>query len=231
MSLLPRLCVFAHRHAAFHAHFAHARQQLAVAGAALLVGGCATAVPIERVSTTEPTAPPAPLTIGPAANDTFGGWIPDGQTLSPFDVSNPALAQLDPALLNAVQAAANAAREQGIDLRINSGWRSRGFQQQLFDDAARTYGSVDIAKQFVASPDVSKHVAGQAVDVERSSACARSMRTRSGTSNWPWTRRATARRCVPTQQAERLGLRWECLAGQHDYAEAEGDQRRAHPGQ
>jgi D-alanyl-D-alanine carboxypeptidase len=165
MSLLPRLCVFAHRHAAFHAHFAHARQQLAVAGAALLVGGCATAVPIERVSTTEPTAPPAPLTIGPAANDTFGGWIPDGQTLSPFDVSNPALAQLDPALLNAVQAAANAAREQGIDLRINSGWRSRGFQQQLFDDAARTYGSVDIAKQFVASPDVSKHVAGQAVDV------------------------------------------------------------------
>jgi D-alanyl-D-alanine carboxypeptidase len=141
------------------------RHPLLLCAVALLVGGCATVVPIEPVSTTEPTAPPAPLTIGPAATDTYGGWIPDGQTLSPFDVSNPALAQLDPALLNAVQTAANAAREQGIDLRINSGWRSRGFQQLLFDDAARTYGSVDIARQFVASPDVSKHVVGQAVDV------------------------------------------------------------------
>ena len=133
--------------------------------AALLVGGCATAVQIEPVSTTEAASPPAPLTIGPAATDTYGGWIPDGQTLSPFDVSNPALAQLDPPLLNAVQDAARAATAQGVDLRITSGWRSEGFQQRLFDDAVRHYGSVDIARQFVASPDVSKHVVGQAVDV------------------------------------------------------------------
>jgi zinc D-Ala-D-Ala carboxypeptidase len=132
---------------------------------ALLVGGCATVVPVEPVSTSEPTAPPAPLTIGPAATDTVGGWIPDGQTLSPFDVSNPALAQLDPALLNAVQDAARAAASEGIGLRITSGWRSVGFQERLFDDAVRTYGSADIASQYVASPDVSKHVVGQAVDV------------------------------------------------------------------
>ena len=144
---------------------AHARR-LMLAAAALLVGGCAaTAVPIEPVSTTQPTFPPAPLTIGPAATDTVGGWIPDGQALSPWDMSNPALAQLDPALLKAVQDAATAAKEQGIDLRINSGWRSTGFQQRLFDDAVRSYGSADIARQFVASPDVSKHVVGQAVDV------------------------------------------------------------------
>ena len=54
-----------------------------------------------------------PLTIGPAATDTYGGWIPDGQTLSPFDVSNPALAQLDPSLLNAIQDAARAATAAG----------------------------------------------------------------------------------------------------------------------
>ena len=132
---------------------------------ALLLAGCATVVRIEPVSTTEPTAPPAPLTIGPAANDTYGGWIPDGQTLSPFDNSNPALAQLDPALLNAIQDAARAAKADGIDLRISSGWRSKGFQQRLFDDAVRQYGSAVIASQFVASPDVSKHVVGQAVDV------------------------------------------------------------------
>ena len=141
------------------------RGPLAIAAAALVVGGCAPAVQIEPVSTTAPTPAPSPLTIGQAATDTYSGWIPDGQTLSPFDVSNPALAQLDPRLLNAVQDAARAATAQGVDLRITSGWRSKGFQQRLFDDAVGKYGSVDVARQFVASPDVSKHVVGQAVDV------------------------------------------------------------------
>ena len=105
---------FAGRHAGFRVHFAHARRPLGVLWAtALLVVGCATAVQIEPVSTTEPAPPPEPLTIGPAATDTYGGWIPDGQTLSPFDVSNPALAQLDPALLNAIQDAARAAAVLG----------------------------------------------------------------------------------------------------------------------
>ena len=133
--------------------------------APLLVGGCATAIPVQPVSTTESPLPPAPLDIGPAATDTYGGWIPDGQTLSPYDTSNPAVTNLDPALLVAVQKAADAAKARGVDLRINSGWRSRGFQQRLFDDAVRAYGNADVARQFVASPDVSKHVVGQAVDV------------------------------------------------------------------
>jgi zinc D-Ala-D-Ala carboxypeptidase len=141
------------------------RRGLFAVAAALLAAGCGTPVQIESVSTTEPTPAPAPLTIGSAATDTYGGWIPDGQTLSPFDVSNPALAQLDPSLLNAVQDAARAATAQGVDLRISSGWRSKGFQQRLFDDAVGKYGSVDIARQFVASSDISKHVVGQAVDV------------------------------------------------------------------
>ena len=41
----------------------------------------------------------------------------------------------------------------------------KGVPARLFDDAVGKYGSVDIARQFVASPDVSKHVVGQAVDV------------------------------------------------------------------
>src|ERR1700737_3891609 len=56
-------------------------------------------------------------------------------------------------------------QRRASDVRITSGWRSKGFQQRLFDDAVGKYGSVDIASQFVASPDVSKHVVGQAVDV------------------------------------------------------------------
>lgn len=141
------------------------RGLLAMAAAAFLVAGCAGAVQIEPVSTTEPTPAPVPISIGLAATDSTGGWMPDGQTLTPFDVSNPALAQLDPSLLNAIQDAASAAAAQGVELRITSGWRSKGFQQRLFDDAVRKYGSVDIARQFVASPEISKHVVGQAVDV------------------------------------------------------------------
>ena len=143
---------------------------------ALTLSGCASSLALSAASwasppasPTETTDAPSPtdpsLTIGTAATDTFGGWLPDGVTLSPFDVSTPVLGLLDPVLLKAIQDAARAADGDGIKLRITSGWRSTGFQQRLFDDAVRTYGSIDIARQFVASPEVSKHVTGQAVDV------------------------------------------------------------------
>ena len=105
------------------------------------------------------------LTVGPAANDTVGGFIADNRLLSPFDVENPAMSRLDPLLRKAIQDAARHAQGSGIDLQITSGWRSKGFQQRLFDDAVRTYGSVAQAAEFVASPDVSKHVLGEAGDV------------------------------------------------------------------
>jgi hypothetical protein len=117
----------------------------------------------------QPPSPPpsddAAFDIGAAAIDSVGGWLPDGVTLSPFDVSNPIVGQLDPALLAAVQDATRRAATENVDIRINSGWRSKGFQQRLFDDAVRGYRSVDIARQFVASPDTSKHVEGKAVDI------------------------------------------------------------------
>jgi hypothetical protein len=130
----------------------------------LSIAACAT-------SHAQPTPPPAPsddnppLDIGTAATDTIGGWLPDGTTLSPFDVFNPIVGQLDPALLKAIQEAADKATAEGIDIRINSGWRSKGFQQRLFDDGVRTYGSIEKAKEFVASPDTSNHVKGKAVDI------------------------------------------------------------------
>jgi D-alanyl-D-alanine carboxypeptidase len=135
----------------------------------LTLGGCASSGAVPPTSPTETTDAPPPadqtLTIGAAATDTFGGWLPDGVTLSPFDVSNPVIGQLDPLLLKAVQDAARAAAADGIDLRIASGWRSKGFQQRLFDIGVGQYGSADAAKKFVASPEVSKHVVGEAVDI------------------------------------------------------------------
>lgn len=99
------------------------------------------------------------------ADDTAEGGLPNGQQLSPYDVSAPAVYRLDPALLDAVQRAADSAAADGITIRLASGWRSPEFQQRLFDDAVAQYGSADIASQYVASPRVSKHVIGEAVDV------------------------------------------------------------------
>ena len=119
-------------------------------------------------TTAPPPRPPVavePLAIGTAAEDTTGGSIPDGQLVSPFDVKNPAVGFVEPALLAAIQDAANAAAAQGVDVQLTSGWRSKGFQQRLFDQAVTTYGNADLAAQFVASPEKSMHVFGKAVDV------------------------------------------------------------------
>lgn len=89
----------------------------------------------------------------------------DYQALSPYDVQNPAVGYLNPALLTAIQQAAGAAAADGITLTITSGWRSPEFQQQLLDDAVATYGSMAAARQFVQTPQRSHHVQGQAVDV------------------------------------------------------------------
>jgi zinc D-Ala-D-Ala carboxypeptidase len=143
-------------------------------GLMLMLNACSSPLP----PPTEPTTPPATqpagsasdedgdaFAIGAAATDTFGGWLHDGKTLTPFDVSNPIIGLMDPLLLRAIQDAARGAASEGIELKVTSGWRSKGFQQQLFDDGVRTYGSIDAARQFVASPERSMHVVGKAVDI------------------------------------------------------------------
>jgi D-alanyl-D-alanine carboxypeptidase len=87
------------------------------------------------------------------------------QMLSPWDVANPTVGNLNPALLAAVQRAATAAAAEGITMTITSGWRAPEFQQQLLDDAIAAYGSFGAARQYVQTPEHSKHVLGQAVDI------------------------------------------------------------------
>ena len=89
----------------------------------------------------------------------------DIQALSPWDVADPAVGNLAPALLIAVQNAASAAAADGVTMTITSGWRSPEFQQQLLDDAVATYGSMAAARQYVQTPERSRHVLGQAVDI------------------------------------------------------------------
>jgi zinc D-Ala-D-Ala carboxypeptidase len=99
------------------------------------------------------------------ADDTDGGGLPADQRVSPFGLSSPAVNRLDPALLDAVERAADGAAADGITIGLTSGWRSPEFQQRLFDDAVVQYGSVEIASEYVASPQVSRHVIGKAVDI------------------------------------------------------------------
>jgi zinc D-Ala-D-Ala carboxypeptidase len=101
-----------------------------------------------------------PAIVGPG-----DGSHTEDQILTPFDVTDPAVGRLDPHLLAAVQNAANAAAAAGITMTINSGWRSPEFQQRLLDDAVATYGSLAAARQYVQTPQASRHVTGQAVDI------------------------------------------------------------------
>ena len=74
------------------------------------------------------------------------------------------MGRLDPLLLSAIQQAAVTSATDGV-WTVTSGWRSTAFQQQLLDDAVATYGSMAAARQYVQTPERSKHVLGQAVDI------------------------------------------------------------------
>ncbi|HKY14217.1 MAG TPA: M15 family metallopeptidase [Microthrixaceae bacterium] len=91
------------------------------------------------------------------------GAVPDGVTV--FDDEIPAVANLEPALLGALRRAATGAAREGVELYVTSGWRSRAYQEQLLREAVSEYGSEAEASRWVATPDTSAHVSGDAVDV------------------------------------------------------------------
>jgi zinc D-Ala-D-Ala carboxypeptidase len=93
------------------------------------------------------------------------GDIPENGSISPFDTSNAAIHNLDPALLQAVQKATEDARARGVEVRVTSGWRSKAYQQRLLDQAVVKYGSLEQARRFVNTPEKSTHVSGKAVDI------------------------------------------------------------------
>ena len=98
------------------------------------------------------------------------GVVPDGVTV--FDGSYPAVARLDPALLRALRRAATDAAGRGVEFQVDSGWRSTKYQEQLLEQAIATYGSRQAAARWVATPETSAHVSGDAVDLGPSSATA-----------------------------------------------------------
>jgi zinc D-Ala-D-Ala carboxypeptidase len=96
--------------------------------------------------------------------------VPAGTTV--FDDGIPGVANLDSALLGALRRAADDAANDGVEFVVDSGWRSAEYQQQLLDEAVAKYGSVEEAARWVATPDTSAHVSGDAVDIGPSGAAA-----------------------------------------------------------
>jgi zinc D-Ala-D-Ala carboxypeptidase len=97
--------------------------------------------------------------------DEADGFIPDGVAVSVFDEEIPAVSELDPDLLDAVRRTATHAEADGVGLRVNSGWRSPEYQQQLLQDAVAEHGSQEEAARWVSTAETSAHVSGDAVDI------------------------------------------------------------------
>jgi hypothetical protein len=98
------------------------------------------------------------------------GAVPDGTTV--FDDGIPGVSNLDPALLGALRQAATDAGADGVGFVVDSGWRSPEYQEHLLHEAISEYGSQAEAARWVATPNTSAHVSGDAVDIGPSAAAA-----------------------------------------------------------
>jgi zinc D-Ala-D-Ala carboxypeptidase len=99
-----------------------------------------------------------------------GGAVPDGTTV--FDAEVPGVANLDPALRRALREATTDAAADGVELVVNSGWRSPAYEDQLRREAVAKYGSEAEAARWVATGTTSPHVSGHAVDIGPANATA-----------------------------------------------------------
>jgi zinc D-Ala-D-Ala carboxypeptidase len=143
--------------------------------AVLLVAVAALAAALGSRSTASspPTGPPRSEVPSSEPRGPLGeadGEVPDGTTV--FDAEVPGVAKLDSDLLGALRRAATDAAGAGVQFSVDSGWRSAAYQEHLLRDAISKYGSEVEAARWVATPDRSAHVSGDAVDIGPSSAAA-----------------------------------------------------------
>ena len=149
----------------------------AALGCPLLSSGSSTSSSSQRAflspiaaSASVAALPPIPRSEPPGAPGEADGVVPDGVTV--FDSRYPGVAKLDSALLRALRRAATNAAGDGVKFYVDSGWRSREYQEQLFRQAVSEYGSAEKAARWVAVPGRSTHESGKAVDIGQSDATA-----------------------------------------------------------
>jgi hypothetical protein len=145
-------------------------RRIRVAGLLLIVVAATAAAVGDPLPASSPSPAFSSITdpppLGVPRGDGLGvadGAVPDGTTA--FDDGIPGVANLDPALLGALRRAAAHAASEGIELVVDSGWRSGEYQEHLLREAVAKHGSEQEAARWVAPPDRSAHVSGHAVDI------------------------------------------------------------------
>ena len=147
-------------------------RRIRVAGVLVVIAAIAASLYQLQPSSTSTAASPIDVARGEhrAARGEAGGAMPDGATV--VDDELPGVANLGPALLDALHEAAADAADDGIGLVVDSGWRSPEYQERLFREAVSKYGSEAEAARWVATPNTSAHVSGDAVDIGPADAAA-----------------------------------------------------------
>ncbi|MFG1813472.1 M15 family metallopeptidase [Kribbella sp. NPDC049174] len=144
------------------------RTRLPIRAALVVATAVLIGVVIHQLLAPSPVASPSDNRHG--ALGEVHGVVPDGVTV--FDSEIPAVANLDPELLGALRRAATDAADDGVELFVSSGWRSPEYQAQLLREEVSKYGSEKEAARWVATPDLSPHVSGHAIDIGHSDAVA-----------------------------------------------------------
>ncbi len=149
-------------------------RRVRVAGLLVAIAAIAAALGYQSLESSSSTtiASPADVLRGEhrGALGEADGAVPDDASV--FDDAIPGVANLDPDLLGAVRRAATDAADDGVEFVVDSGWRSPDYQSQLLREAVSEYGSEAEAARWVATPNTSAHVSGDAVDIGPSDAMA-----------------------------------------------------------
>jgi zinc D-Ala-D-Ala carboxypeptidase len=152
-------------------------RRIRVVGLLVVIAAIAAALSYQVLASSSSTASPSSTVARPIEDfrkkhhgplREAGGGVPDGTSVFADEI--PGVARLDPDLLAALRQAATDAAGDGVNFSVESGWRSPEYQEHLLDEAVSTYGSKEEAARWVATPDTSPHVSGDAVDIGPSDA-------------------------------------------------------------
>ena len=143
-------------------------RRIHVAGLLVVIAAIAAALDYHSLASSSSTAAPPNDAVRGEHRNPLGE--PDDVVPTPRRIRGGG--NLDPALVGALRQAAADAAYDGVEFYIRSGWRSPEYQQQLLNEAISKYGSEAEAARWVATPDTSPHVSGDAVDLGPSDATA-----------------------------------------------------------
>ena len=130
----------------------------------------------------------------------------------PGELTGDSRVYVTPDTRRALVALAGAAREQGIRLEVDSGFRSRGFQKRILENRLAEGRPFLDAIRWTAPPGYSEHQTGRAVDFVPSDADFKD------TPAYQWLKKHAADFCFTESypQGNAAGFEWEPWHWRHD---------------